>query len=266
MQGVSLKFLAYHDKHYSIKRAVLDFILRRDTPPPANEFWALKEINLVIRKGERVGILGHNGAGKSTLLRLIARIYAPTSGILSIRGSVAPLIEMGAGFHPELSGRENILLNGSILGMSRKELEDRIPAIWDFTELHDFAEMPLKYYSSGMAVRLAFAIATEVNPDILLLDEALSPGDASFVDKAKARMRSLMERSNVVILVSHDLAALCELCTRGIWLVKGRIVADGPIHEVVHQYVEAVARGAAASHPPSPPNTPPEPLPLPVSA
>jgi ABC-type polysaccharide/polyol phosphate transport system ATPase subunit len=188
-------------------------------------------------KGERIGIMGHNGAGKSTLLRLLARIYPPTTGRLSIRGSVAPLIEMGAGFNPELSGRENILLNGAMLGMSRREMQRKVDGIWEFTGLREFASMPLKYYSSGMYLRLAFGIATEVDPEILLIDESLGAGDVSFVEKAKARIRGLVDRSNLVAIVSHDLGSLLELCRRGIWMEQGRIRGDGPIRDVMHAYI-----------------------------
>lgn len=245
VRGVSLRFLAYHDKSYSLKRAAVDALLRREGGQKVQEFWALRDVNLRIGRTERVGILGNNGAGKSTLLRLLARIYPPTSGWLTIRGSVAPLIELGAGFNPELSGFENILLNGAMLGFSRREMMDRAGAILDFAGLVEFAETPLKYYSSGMYVRLAFAIATEVNPDILLIDEALGVGDATFKAKAKARMLELLERTNVVVIVSHDMAALAELCTRGVWMDHGRVLADGPIAEVIQRYEEATAARAA---------------------
>ena len=204
---------------------------------PASEFCALDGVDLEIRKGERVGIIGANGAGKSTLLRMLARIYPPTSGQVSVRGTVAPLIEMGAGFNNELSGKDNILLNGAMLGFSRKAMQAKVDGIFDFTGLREFADLPLKYYSSGMYMRLAFAIATEIDPDILLIDESLGAGDAAFVDKAKARIRGLFDRSNVVIIVSHDLGALREICTRGICMQKGRIVDDGPIGDVIDGYL-----------------------------
>jgi ABC-type polysaccharide/polyol phosphate transport system ATPase subunit len=247
LRNVSLRFLTYQDKSLSLKRAAIDFLLRRDPAPAPPEFWALREIDLVLRRGERVGVLGHNGAGKSTLLRLMARIYTPTTGTLALRGRVAPLIEMGAGFNPELSGRENIILSGSLLGFSKRQLEARIDSIWEFTGLQEFADLPLKYYSSGMAMRLAFAVATEVDPEILLLDEALSAGDAGFVEKAKARMLGLLDRSQLVVLVSHDMQSLREICSRGIWLEKGRLVADGPINEVIDRYLESVAAQLGAA-------------------
>lgn len=240
LRDIALRFISYHDKSYSLKRAVIDLLLQRENPRPVSEFWALRDVNLRIHSGERIGIVGSNGAGKSTLLRLLARIYPPTSGSIAVRGRVAPLIEMGAGFNPELSGRDNILLNGAMLGLNRREMEAKIEGIFDFTGLHEFADLPLKYYSSGMYMRLAFAIATEVDPEILLIDESLGVGDAAFVDKAKARIRKLLERTHVVVVVSHDMDALRELCNRGIWMKKGHIVMDGPIDPVIDSYLAEV--------------------------
>jgi ABC-type polysaccharide/polyol phosphate transport system ATPase subunit len=247
LNNVSLRFVNYSDKQYSLKRAVLDLVLRRESPVPNSEFWALRNVTLKFARGDRVGIVGGNGAGKSTLLRLMARIYPPTSGQLSIRGSVAPLIEMGAGFNPELSGNDNIILNGAMLGFTRRQMLTKVDRIHEFTGLREFADMPLKYYSSGMYMRLAFAIATEVNPDILLIDESLGVGDAAFKDKAKARIRNLLDRSQVVVLVSHELKSLRELCTRGLWIQQGRLVADGPINEVLGAYVESVTSGSGSA-------------------
>lgn len=245
LRDVSLRFVTYTDKQYSLKRAALDLLLRREGPPPCNDFWALKNVNLAFRKGERIGILGTNGAGKSTLLRMLARIYPPTMGTVSVRGTVAPLIEMGAGFNSELSGADNILLNGAMLGFRRREMEEKVDGIYEFTGLREFADLPLKYYSSGMYMRLAFAIATEVDPDVLLVDESLGVGDAAFVDKAKARIQGLLDRSHLVVLVSHDMGALRQMCTRGVYLAKGQVVADGPIDEVVDGYLADVAAAAA---------------------
>jgi ABC-type polysaccharide/polyol phosphate transport system ATPase subunit len=247
LHQASLRFINYADKQYSLKRAALDLILRREGPEPKAEFWALRDISFTIDHGTRVGLIGGNGAGKSTLLRMLARIYPPTSGEVRIRGNVAPLIEMGAGFNPELSGTDNILLNGAMLGFSRKQMLSKVDGIFEFSGLHEFAERPLKYYSSGMYMRLAFAIATEVDPEILILDEALGVGDAAFVDKAKARIRNLLDRSKAVILVSHELQSIRELCTRGLLLEHGRLVADGPIDEVVDRYLESNAAIASSA-------------------
>jgi len=249
LTDVSLRFVNYSDKQYSLKRAVLDMLLRRESQAPSSEFWALSNITLKIAAGDRVGVVGGNGAGKSTLLRLLAKIYPPTVGQVTIRGSVAPLIEMGAGFNPELSGHDNIVLNGAMLGFDRSEMLTKVERIHEFTGLREFANLPLKYYSSGMYMRLAFAIATEVSPDILLIDESLGVGDAAFQDKAKARIRSLLDRTQVVVLVSHELETLRQLCTRGLWIQHGRLVADGPIDQVVDRYLESVASAAQAAVP-----------------
>ena len=247
LKDVSLRFINYADKQYSLKRAVLDLVLRREPAVDRSEFWALRDLNLTIGHGERAGVVGSNGAGKSTLLRLLARIYPPTSGQVTIRGSVAPLIEMGAGFNAELSGTDNIVFNGAMLGFSRAQMLAKADGIYEFTGLREFADMPLKYYSSGMYMKLAFAIATEVHPDILLIDEALGVGDAAFQEKAKARLRRLMDRSQAVILVSHNMNSLRELCTRGLWIQHGRLVADGPIHDVIDRYLAATSAQAPAS-------------------
>lgn len=237
LRDISLKFVSYNDKQYSLKRSALDLLLRREAPPVSNEYWALSDVNLQMFKGERVGIVGFNGAGKSTLLRLLARIYTPTRGQLAVRGSVAPLIEMGAGFNPELSGNDNILLNGAMLGIKPREMRKKIEGIYDFTGLREFAALPLKYYSSGMYARLAFAIATEVDPEILLIDESLGAGDVIFVDRAKERINQLLERSNLVVIVSHDLVALNNMCNRGIWMHEGRVKFDASMGECLHEYL-----------------------------
>jgi ABC-type polysaccharide/polyol phosphate transport system ATPase subunit len=237
LKEVSLRFINYADKQYSLKRAVLDLVLRREDPAPVSEFWALRNLSLRIHRGERVGVVGGNGAGKSTLLRLLARIYPPTSGQVVVRGNVAPLIEMGAGFNPELSGYDNILLNGAMLGYSRREMIAKVDGIHEFTGLREFADLPLKYYSSGMYMRLAFGIATEIDPEILLIDESLGVGDATFRDRAKSRILKLLDRSHAVILVSHEMETLRQVCTRGLWLNRGELRADGPIDQTIDQYL-----------------------------
>jgi ABC-type polysaccharide/polyol phosphate transport system ATPase subunit len=250
LRDVSLRFVSYHDKQHSLKKSALNLVLRRDTPPVSDEFWALREVNLQMYKGERVGIIGFNGAGKSTLLRILARIYTPTTGRLHVEGSVAPLIEMGAGFNNELSGYDNILLNGAMLGIRPREMKKKVDGIYEFTGLREFADLPLKYYSSGMYARLAFAIATEVDPDILLIDESLGAGDAIFAEKAKVRIGELLERSNLVVIVSHDLGALYKMCNRGIWMHEGQVRFDGTMKDTLDHYFEhtrAIDEQAAAS-------------------
>jgi ABC-type polysaccharide/polyol phosphate transport system ATPase subunit len=251
LQDVSLRFVTYTDKQYSLKRSALDLILKREGPPLSNEFWALSDVNLKMCKGERVGILGFNGAGKSTLLKLLARIYKPTLGRLMVKGTVAPLIEMGAGFNPELSGFDNILLNGAMLGIKPREMRKKVEGIYDFTGLREFADLPLKYYSSGMYARLAFAIATEVEPEVLLIDEALGAGDILFADRARERLDRLLNKSNLVVVVSHDLYSMLNMCTRGIWMHEGQVRCDGPIKEAITRYMEFTqaidAKNAAAA-------------------
>ncbi len=237
LRDVSLRFINYTDKGHSLKRAVINLMLRRESPVPASEFWALRNIDLKINHGERVGIVGGNGAGKSTLLRLLARIYPPTSGTVEVRGNVAPLIEMGAGFNIELSGLDNILYNGAMLGFTRREMLGKVDRIHDFTGLREFADLPLKYYSSGMYMRLAFAIATEIDPEILLIDEALGVGDVAFQAKAMDRIHALLGRSHAVILVSHDMNTLRKVCNRGLWMRQGQLVADGPIEPIIQEYL-----------------------------
>ena len=238
LDDVSLRFVTYSDKQYSLKRQALDLLLRREGPPVTNEFWALKDVSLRMSQGERIGIVGFNGAGKSTLLRTLARIYTPTSGRFVIRGTVAPLIEMGAGFNHELSGRDNILLNGAMLGIKPREMRKKVDGIYEFTGLREFADLPLKYYSSGMYAKLAFAIATEVDPDILLIDESLGAGDVVFVDRARQRIDQLLAKSNLVVIVSHDLGQLHKMCTRGIWMHKGQVRHDSDITDTITQYLE----------------------------
>lgn len=236
LEGIGLKFMSYHDSQPSLKRAVLNLLLRRQPPMTDKAFWALRDINLTIRQGERVGLVGTNGAGKSTLLKVMARIYEPTEGRMQISGRIAPMIEMGAGFNPELTGQRNIMLNGALMGMKTATMKAKSPAIWEWTGLQEFADLPLKYYSSGMFQRLAFAIATEIDPEILLVDESLNAGDARFVQKAKARILDVFDKAKAVILVSHDISIVKELCTRVIWLKKGQIVADGPTQPVLDRY------------------------------
>jgi len=196
----------------------------------------LKDVSLSIRPGERVGVIGPNGAGKSTLFRVIARVRRPTTGRVTVRGLVAPLLELGLGFHGELTGRENIVLHGTLLGFSRGVMIAKIPAIAAFAELEPFLDAPIRNYSTGMTARLAFAVATEVDPDILLVDEALAVGDERFREKCHERMARFRERGRTFLLVSHALSDVKEACRRVLWLSEGRIVRDGPAAEVCDAY------------------------------
>lgn len=240
--GVSKKFC--RTLKHSMIYGLQDLYTRRQTNEEgilrANEFWALKNIDLNIGPGEVMGIIGSNGSGKSTLLKLMNGIYLPDTGMLEVSGRIGALIEVGAGFHPLLSGRENIYINGTILGMNREEIDKRFDEIVEFAEIGEFLDSPVKYYSSGMFVRLGFSIAIHSDPDILLVDEALAVGDISFRSKCFQEMNRLLESDRSVIFISHDINQIRRFCDRVIWLEKGRICMDGEVTEVTNAYVEKV--------------------------
>lgn len=203
----------------------------------SDAFWALRDVSFEVGAGERVGIIGPNGAGKSTVLKILSRVTPPTSGRVKVSGRLASLIEVGSGFHPELSGRENVFLNGAILGMTRPEIRARFDDIVDFAELGEFIDVPVKRYSSGMYVRLGFAVAAHLVTDILLVDEVLAVGDAAFQKKCLGRMEAVAREGRTVVFVSHNMVAVEGLCQRALFLRSGRLVADGPTPEVVAQYL-----------------------------
>lgn len=202
-------------------------------------FRAVDHVSFQVPKGEVCGIIGRNGAGKSTLLKLIAGVLNPTEGSIKINGNIAPLLELGAGFDIELTAKENIYLNGAILGYNKEFLESKYKQIVDFSELHDFMDQPVRTFSSGMIMRLAFSIATLVEPEILIVDEILSVGDAHFSQKSGQRMKDMMAGGTTVLMVSHSISQIKELCDRVIWLEKGRVVMDGKPEEVCGAYVSA---------------------------
>jgi len=208
--------------------------------PTSEEFWALKDINFEVPEGEVVGIIGHNGAGKSTLLKILSRITEPTEGQIKIRGRVASLLEVGTGFHPELTGRENIYLNGSILGMSRTEIDANFDAIVDFSGIEQFLDTPFKRYSSGMGVRLAFAVAAHLDPEILIIDEVLAVGDAHFQRKCLGKMSEVAGSGRTVLFVSHNMAAVENLCNRAILLQHGQLTKEGPTTETIQAYMSCI--------------------------
>ena len=208
------------------------------------DFWALDDISFEIPAGQSVGLIGHNGSGKSTLLKIISRIVAPTRGHARIHGRVGALLEVGTGFHPELSGRDNVFLNGAILGMSRAEIRRRYDQIVEFSGVEDFLSVPIKRYSSGMVMRLAFAVAAHLEPDVLIVDEVLAVGDAEFQRKCLGRMDEVARNGCTVLFVSHNLAAVQRLCRRAILLDRGRIASDGPTAEVVDRYLAETAARA----------------------
>ncbi len=203
----------------------------------SSDFWALKDVSFDIKPGEVVGIIGRNGAGKSTLLKILSQITEPTAGEIRIRGRVASLLEVGTGFHPELTGRENIFLNGAILGMSQAEIRKKFDEIIAFAEVEKFLDTPVKRYSSGMYVRLAFAVAAHLQPEILLVDEVLAVGDASFQRKCLGKMESVSKEGRTVFYVSHNMPSVTRLCSRAILLNKGQIAEDGPAEQIVRSYL-----------------------------
>ena len=205
-----------------------------------NEFWALKDVSFELKKGERLGILGLNGAGKSTLLKVIAGVYKPTKGSVQRYGHMAPMIELGAGFDPNYTGRENIFLYGSVLGFSKEYLMSKYDEILEFSELGEFIDVPIKNYSSGMKARLGFSIATVVEPEILILDEVLSVGDAKFRKKCEKKMKKMFDHGVTVLFVSHSLAQVKRLCNKAIILEHGQLIAKGDIDDVVEIYEKKI--------------------------
>jgi lipopolysaccharide transport system ATP-binding protein len=202
-----------------------------------NEFWALKNVSFEIKQGEVLGVIGRNGAGKSTLLKILSRITEQTEGRVEITGRVASLLEVGTGFHPELTGRENIFLNGAILGMSRAEIRRKFDEIVQFAEVEKFLDTPVKRYSSGMYVRLAFAVAAHLEPEILIVDEVLAVGDAQFQKKCLGKMQEVSRGGRTVIFVSHNMGTVTSLCSRALWLAQGRVHRTGPVREVINDYL-----------------------------
>ena len=215
-----------------------DDIARSDT------FWALRDVSFEVKRGETVGIIGRNGAGKSTLLKILARITEPSEGEGEINGRIGSLLEVGTGFHPELTGRENIYLNGAILGMQRSEITRKFDEIVDFAEVDKFVDTPVKHYSSGMYLRLAFSVAAHLEPEILLVDEVLAVGDAAFQKKCLGKMQNVADNGRTVLFVSHNMAAVQALCRRGIYLSEGRIACDATADEAVRSYVRGFTSGA----------------------
>jgi ABC-type polysaccharide/polyol phosphate transport system ATPase subunit len=234
--GVSKKFILHHERARSFQELVVGLFRRNNRS--REEFWALRDVSFAVEQGETVGIIGPNGAGKSTLLKLAARVIEPTSGRIAVRGRIGALLELGAGFHPDLTGRENIYLNGSILGLSRAEIRRRLDDIIGFAELERFIDVPVKHYSSGMFVRLGFSVAVHTDPEILLVDEVLAVGDQAFQRKCLERIDDLRRQGVTVLFVSHSADAVRALCNRAIWLHEGRVVADDAAEAVVRRYLE----------------------------
>ncbi len=230
-------FPIFDARSRSLKKTVMGVVgghIASETKVPIIE--ALRGINLDLRRGDRIGLVGHNGAGKSTLLRLMSGIYEPTRGTAEIRGRVAPVFDLGVGMDPEISGRENIIVRGLFLGMTRKQMEERVDDIAEFTELGDFLSLPLRTYSTGMRIRLALGVVTSIDPEILLLDEGIGAVDAAFLERARGRLADLVGRSGMLVFASHSEDLLRSLCDTAVWLEHGQVRAQGDLDEVLRQY------------------------------
>lgn len=235
-QDLTKEFLLSHQPYSSLKGLLLAFLPKR-----VEHIVALKEVSFTIRQGETVGVIGRNGSGKSTLLGIIARVYRPTSGSIQVNGRVAPLLELGAGFHPDLTGLENIYFNGVILGLTRRQVAERLHEIVAFAELEDYVDAPIRTYSSGMLMRLGFAIAAHVGADILLVDEVLAVGDAYFQQKCYRKIREFQEQGRTILFVSHDMEAVRQVAQRALWLDRGVLRADGEVNMVIEAYLQETA-------------------------
>ncbi len=249
--SVSKRFILQREQTRSFQDVVLNLLHRR-VNGRREEFWALRDVSFEVAPGETVGLIGPNGAGKSTVLKLITRIFEPTSGQVEVRGKIGALLELGAGFHPDLTGRENIYLNGSILGLSRAQVRRKLDEIVAFAELESFIDVPVKHYSSGMYVRLGFSVAVHTDPEILLVDEVLAVGDQNFQHKCLDRILEMQQQGITICFVSHDLSGVRQLCSHVIWLDDGMVQAAGDVDDTISAYLrhaaaEEDARSAAAT-------------------
>lgn len=252
LRGVSKRYLLGEDHGAggSVREAISSAVRRRGRGQQhrhREEIWSLRDVDLTVAAGESLGVVGRNGAGKSTLLKVLTRITEPTCGVARTRGRVGALLEVGTGFHPELTGRENVYLNGAILGMSRRQIRQQYDAIVDFSGIERFLDTPVKRYSSGMYLRLAFAVAAHLQADIMVVDEILAVGDAEFQRKCLGKMAEVERSGRTVLFVSHNLDAILRLCPRSIWLEHGRVVSDGPTQDIIDAYLAAGVRRTAIS-------------------
>ena len=239
VDNVSMRFNLGIEKNFSLKLFFINLFKPRKKKGKKTDFWALKDVSFKVKRGEVVGFIGSNGAGKSTMLKVIAGVMKPTKGKVEVHGNICPMIELGAGFDMDLTARENIFLNGAVLGYSKKFIEEKFDEIVEFSELKDFLDVPVRNFSSGMTARLAFSIATVVDPEILIVDEILSVGDMAFQAKSEAKMRSMIGGGTTVLFVSHSLAQIENLCDRAIWLEHGQVVKTGPAKEVCEEYYKS---------------------------
>lgn len=239
VDNVSMRFNLGIEKNFSLKLFFINLFKPRKKKGKKPDFWALKDVSFKVKRGEVVGFIGSNGAGKSTMLKVIAGVMKPTKGKVEVHGNICPMIELGAGFDMDLTARENIFLNGAVLGYSKKFIEEKFDEIVEFSELKDFLDVPVRNFSSGMTARLAFSIATVVDPEILIVDEILSVGDMAFQAKSEAKMRSMIGGGTTVLFVSHSLVQIENLCDRAIWLEHGQVVKTGPAKEVCEEYYKS---------------------------
>jgi ABC-type polysaccharide/polyol phosphate transport system ATPase subunit len=238
LDNVSLWRRTQEEFSYDLKKTIFSIIQGKYVKPAKKQI--LRDVNFAVNSGEKIGIIGSNGAGKSTLLKIICGILHPTFGTVRVRGNIAPLIELGAGFNMDMTVKDNIILYGVLLGYSKEEMKTRIYDILEFAELHDYADIPVKALSSGMKARLGFAVATDVEPDILILDEVLSVGDARFTHKSRQRIESLWEHSSTILFVSHSLEYVKDLCDYTIWLKEGNIAYQGKTEDAIQLYLDSV--------------------------
>lgn len=238
IENVSMKFNLGIEKNFSIKEAFIG-IFDKKRRQVKTDFWALSDVSFHVKKGEVIGLIGSNGAGKSTLLKVVSGVMKPTKGKVTVNGAISPMIELGAGFDQELTARENIYLNGAILGYSKEFLDSKFDEIVDFSELKDFLDVPIKNFSSGMVAKLAFSIATIVNPEILIVDEILSVGDIKFQEKSKNKMMEMIKGGTTVLYVSHSLESIKELCDRVVWIEHGKVIKVGPAKKMIQEYYKA---------------------------
>lgn len=243
VDNVSMKFNLGIEKNFSLKLFFINLFKSKKNKPKKQDFWALKDVSFHVEKGEVIGFVGSNGAGKSTMLKVIAGVMKPTKGKVTVNGNICPMIELGAGFDPELTARENIYLNGSVLGYSREFLESKFEEIVEFSELREFLNVPVRNFSSGMVARLAFSIATIVDPEILIVDEILSVGDIAFQQKSEAKMKSMIGGGTTVLFVSHSLSQIESICTKVVWLERGQVKKIGDPVKICAEYAEYVLGG-----------------------
>ncbi|MDV3503111.1 ABC transporter ATP-binding protein [Marinobacter sp. M-5] len=245
VDGLSKRYEVFSQPKDRLKQMImpkLKKLIGLEPPQYFREFWAVRDVSFSIKKGETVGIIGRNGSGKSTLLQMVCGTVTPTAGLVTTNGRVAALLELGAGFNVEFTGRENVLLNAAILGFPQEEMEQRMGDVLAFSELAEFIDQPVKTYSSGMYARLAFSIAIHVDPDILIIDEALAVGDSRFVAKCMRRIKEIQQRGTTILFVSHDVSSVRTLCDRAIWLSNGNLVEDGDVFPVTGRYMEFMFR------------------------